>query len=72
MTTKPKHTARLPEQPQWLGRHLDNIVVDVQQVADRSDQIMVYNLNGPDIVCHPGESPKTAARLWWEASKRGR
>ena len=36
----------------------------MQGRADQANQVLVYDLNGIDIVCHPGESPKTAARLW--------
>ena len=67
MTTKPKPRTRIAKQPQWDSYCLDEIVIPIQRAADDSDQIMVYDLNGIDIVCHPGESPKTAVRLWMEA-----
>jgi hypothetical protein len=67
MSTQLQPRYHLPEQPEWGGLDLDEIVVLLQTKANISNRIMSYDLNGIDIVCHPRELPRTAARLWTEA-----
>lgn len=61
---------RLPLQPQWTGFHLTEIAESIQMHADRTGQVLSYDLNGSDIVCHPGDPVAVAIAGWRQSDSR--